>query len=1836
MNMMARAENKPVAVVSVRLVSADYYMSNPIPGLDIGYSTYRGLEVKKVPVIRVFGSTSTGHKVCLHVHGVFPYLYIPYDGSAPPEQMGHQIVMALDKAINILQGQGNSSFHHVFKAVLVSGIPIYGFHAKEHQLFKVYFYNPNTRKHSYDLLLNGAVLKKILQPCEAHIPFILQFLMDFNLQGMNFIHLKKAFARRNPGDNVDNFYPSKAEPVSTCEMELDCFASDILNSLDVQDGIQMNPGLAALWDEEIERRKVKNINLDTINPPASQPRSQAVPTSSHIFYKANLSKQLREYASETGDVSLSFCEVNEQQETSLAIETPEGVEGTLLSASSIDFHSSLETKGQHPVEGDADLLDILCDLADEHESFVCTPSESSSSLEDTAVKSQNSRTLRLTVTTPVLEFVSSGDSVEDLPYDDDSVLGTQHSGTTSDNIAQIGISDPKSDSDEERETMEMSQIFEESEHSVDMFTNGHENNNRFASASTSLAQITERDEIIEESSNSSFDEYCLPNVDGADDSSSEDERQDLAGKRRVKKEKKYRPLMFRSTSNATISEVSHDTYTAIKLRYPSSSPPRFPSAYSTSLATTPGANFPVVDETCLEDSHICSLPSSELTIKSNKSEYTDALYTMSYLSPPPFQPSESPPRPLTPIKDARVTIRPLLQDISAFEATKGCKVKMNSGLVVLKSLEEEILAYQKRTLRNLRISSHVPRQESLFKPNPRKRKRKGKPSAEKEIRNNISGESQVKEESQHIDTSVDDLTKSEKVKLTCELRQKESFIAIGSESIEGKVLETKSEETKQTTNVDICGFVAEEIAKENENSSEVSSNEKESTTLVKEPEDYTSDPGINSLSSIVTDTNQRSRMLPLSNMENSGEEALSDVELNASRSRTPNLSQSSSSHLLVRSRNSSSNFSWNEDSSLLLQDIADADKTEAEQPSLADSSLKIYPQIFHSSKIYVTAVDSPSRERVVSTLNLYDIPSKDNGKPYWSDANDFLSTSKTKDIRQQSVTIGTHLVCHLPDFGKRLCQIDEISSNDAYVPIVLTPLSKPPSRQTVIKWLEEKQIQESSNVGKQSVIKTEALNKAARKAKAGDRSQLEAPSLNNSFGFRVSFGNCHEAKAVHQNQYLTILSVELHIETRQSLRPDPEFDAVIALFYTVTNDVPLHSPTPDMVTGVIVIDPEKTPESNQKSKFFRRSGIVNVEFLSVGSEAALFEQLRELVSFWDPDIVVGYEIEMLSWGYLLQRGKFLGINVQNQLSRIPGAFPERPTGVLEDIIEGGYMVEKNSDITIGGRIVLNLWRILRVEVALQSYTFENMVFHILHRRVSTFPFEKLTVWWHSNHDRWQVVEHYISRVRGNIDLMEQLDVIGRTSELARLFGIQFYEVFTRGSQYRVESMMLRLAKPKNFIAVSPSVQQRARMKAPEWLPLILEPESKFYTDPVLVLDFQSLYPSMIIAYNYCYSTCLGRAQLLGKNEPFEFGCTQLLVPPATVRKLVKQDLVNISPAGVVFVKPEVRTGIIPQMLSEILNTRIMVKQSMKEYEGDTTLRRVFDSRQLGLKLIANVTYGYTSANFSGRMPCVELGDSVVSKGRETLERAIRLIEERKEWKARVVYGDTDSVFVLLSGRSREEAFKIGDEIAHAVTKANPQPVKLKFEKVYQPCILQTKKRYVGYKYESVNQKEPVYEAKGIETVRRDGCPAVVKLLERSLRLLFESCDVSKVKVYLQRQFMKILQNRNSLQDFIFAKEFRGREGYKPGACVPALEIAKQKVRIDRRSEPRIGERVPYIIVYGSPGVPLIRLVVPANQLLVDTSLRLNAHYYISRAIIPALQRCLGIKTFHGWVLRHRP
>lgn len=130
----------------------------------------------------------------------------------------------------------------------------------------------------------------------------------------------------------------------------------------------------------------------------------------------------------------------------------------------------------------------------------------------------------------------------------------------------------------------------------------------------------------------------------------------------------------------------------------------------------------------------------------------------------------------------------------------------------------------------------------------------------------------------------------------------------------------------------------------------------------------------------------------------------------------------------------------------------------------------------------------------------------------------------------------------------------------------------------------------------------------------------------------------------------------------------------------------------------------------------------------------------------------------------------------------------------------------------------------------------------------------------------------------------------------------------------------------------------------------------------------------------------------------------------------ESELPTVTPLGTTFCHPSTREGILPIMLREILETRFMVKKAMKRCIGSKstlplskqkTLENVLHARQFALKMIANVTYGYTAASFTGRMPCAELADAIVKAARNTLEDAIMMVEnETERWKdAKVVKTD---------------------------------------------------------------------------------------------------------------------------------------------------------------------------------------------------------------------------------------
>ena len=553
-----------------------------------------------------------------------------------------------------------------------------------------------------------------------------------------------------------------------------------------------------------------------------------------------------------------------------------------------------------------------------------------------------------------------------------------------------------------------------------------------------------------------------------------------------------------------------------------------------------------------------------------------------------------------------------------------------------------------------------------------------------------------------------------------------------------------------------------------------------------------------------------------------------------------------------------------------------------------------------------------------------------------------------------------------------------------------------------------------------------------------------------------------------------------------------------------------------------------------------------------------------------------------------------------------------------------------------GRIVLNIWKRMKSELKLTCNTVQSVASLLFstEEKPRTFPRDssaQLSRWFRSPTEWRLCVSHVRSLATLNVELCDHptVDLVRRTAEYARIVNIDFFSCCTRGSQYRVEAALLQQAHRQGYLLMSASPEQVRRQPVLLEIPHLLEPESNYYSDPVIVVDFQSLYPSIVCARNMCYSTLIAQLKMGRSGDEHCAGVIGCAPYPQELAAKVARSGIQpfISSSGAAFVSPEVRPGVLPAMLGGILETRFMLKRAIKEFRGDddAVLRMVLDAQQLALKLLANVTYGYTTSSFSGRMPCSALADAIVSEGKATLQWAQKETESF-DARLKVVYGDTDSLFIRATGCSREKAFALGRELVKLITKKLPRPMELKFEKVYHPCILQTKKRYVGYAWEREDQLKPIWDAKGIETVRRDGCGALRKLTEQALRTLFDSSDLSRVRSCVEDAWRNLLtagpRGGVFIQDLVFAKEVRfGNYASDP----PGALVVKRKMEVDKFQRIPYKWRVPYVVVCGARKAIIKELVVdPEEVLRRGSEMRINSSYYLERVINNPLARLLRL------------
>jgi DNA polymerase delta subunit 1 len=322
------------------------------------------------------------------------------------------------------------------------------------------------------------------------------------------------------------------------------------------------------------------------------------------------------------------------------------------------------------------------------------------------------------------------------------------------------------------------------------------------------------------------------------------------------------------------------------------------------------------------------------------------------------------------------------------------------------------------------------------------------------------------------------------------------------------------------------------------------------------------------------------------------------------------------------------------------------------------------------------------------------------------------------------------------------------------------------------------------------------------------------------------------------------------------------------------------------------------------------------------------------------------------------------------------------------------------------------------------------------------------------------------------------------------------------------------------------------------------------------------------AHNLCFSTVI-----LDEQEKLNDG--------------IKSTQYNIGAQKVTFVDNETTKGILPTILQHLLAARKQAKKDM-EAATDPFQQQIYNSRQLALKISANSMYGFTGVQTNGMYSCLWVANTVTLTGRAMIDATKNFVEANYPG-VQVIYGDTDSVMCrfhrsspLLEGVSSEElmprVFEVADDMSKRASALFKAPNKLEFEKVYYPYLLIGKKNYVGMKYEGSPTKEPKMDAKGIEIVRRDKIAILRNTLKDILYLSLQQKDYTGAYRLLEDMVQKFVTGSITVDDVLTSKSLKS--AYK-SEMQPQLQVVKKMNARKAFGVPRVGDRVPYVILENS-------------------------------------------------------
>lgn len=591
----------------------------------------------------------------------------------------------------------------------------------------------------------------------------------------------------------------------------------------------------------------------------------------------------------------------------------------------------------------------------------------------------------------------------------------------------------------------------------------------------------------------------------------------------------------------------------------------------------------------------------------------------------------------------------------------------------------------------------------------------------------------------------------------------------------------------------------------------------------------------------------------------------------------------------------------------------------------------------------------------------------------------------------------------------------------------------------------------------------------------------------------------------------------------------------------------------------------------------------------------------------DPDVLVGHDIFGFDLEVILQRLNVCKVPHWSKIGRLRRANMPKLGG-------RSAFTEKSATC---GRLVCDVEISAKELIRCKSYHLTELVAQVLKMERATVPQENIKNLYSDSPHLLYLLELTWTDAKLILQMMCELNVLPLALQITNIAGNVMSRTLMGGRSERNEFLLLHAFHDKNYIVPDkPSFRKaqqemvegeedvdagrgKRKKKAAYAGGLVLDPKVGFYDKFVLLLDFNSLYPSIIQEFNICFTTVQREA-----HNP--------------QRKNQQEDELEEIPE---IPDSNLEMGILPKEIRKLVERRKQVKQLMKQQDINPDLYLQYDIRQKALKLTANSMYGCLGFSYS-RFYAKPLAALVTHKGREILMHTKDMVQKMN---LEVIYGDTDSIMINTNSTSLEEVFKLGTKVKVEVNKLY-KLLEIDIDGVFKSLLLLKKKKYAALVVE--NHGEGRYsvkqELKGLDIVRRDWCDLAKEcgnyVIGQILSDQNRDVIVENIQKHLVEVGEKVAAGEIPLNQYEINKALtKDPQDYPDKKSLPHVHVA---LWINSQGGRRVkaGDTVSYIICKDGSTLAASQRAYALEQLQKQEGLSLDTQYYLAQQVHPVVSR----------------